>query len=78
MVQLGVSVGTETTIWNVNKQIANPDPNLLYPGSTYPKDPGAQPSFTACFRYTWNDGNDNIYPCANAINHGTYGYNNLQ
>ncbi len=78
MVQLGVSVGTETTVWNSGKQTPNPYPNPLYPGTTYPKDPGAQPSFTACLRYTWNDGNDNIYPCANAINHGTYGYNNLQ
>jgi hypothetical protein len=78
MIQLGVSVGTETTLWNMNQHIANPYPNPLYPGSTYLKDPGAQPSFTACFRYTWNDGSDNIYPCANAINHGTYGYNNLQ
>jgi len=78
MVQLGVSVGTETTFWNMGRQRSNPDPNPLYPGTSYPKDPGAQPSFTACFRYTWNDGNDNIYPCVNAINHGTYGYNNLQ
>jgi hypothetical protein len=49
----------------------------LYPGATFPKDPGDTPSFTACVRYTWNDGNDNIYPCADAINNGQWGYNNI-
>lgn len=52
--------------------------NPLYGGPTYPKDPGAVPSYTACFRYTFNDGKDNIYPCADAINGGQWGYNNIQ
>lgn len=78
MVQLGVSVGTETAPWRLNARITNPDPSPLYPASTFPKDPGTQPSFTACLRYTFNGGNDNIYPCANAINGGQWGYNNLQ
>jgi hypothetical protein len=52
--------------------------NPLYGGPTFPKDPGAVPSYTACFRYTFNDGNDNIYPCADAINGGQWGYNNIQ
>ena len=76
--QLGVNIGTEATLWHYNEQVHNPDPNPLYPGSTFKKDPGAQPSFTVCARYTWNDGNDNVYPCMNAINNGAWGYNNLQ
>lgn len=41
-------------------------------------DPGATPSFTACVRYVFNDGNDDIYPCMDAINGAGWGYNNLQ
>lgn len=78
MVQFGVSAGTETTIANPGKTIPNPAPNPLYPGTSFRKDPGAMPTFTACVRVTWNDGKDNIYPCANGINSGTWGYNNLQ
>jgi hypothetical protein len=77
-IQLGMSVGTEAAPWHVGQMVNNPDPNPLYPGRTFFKDPGAQPSFTACARYTFNDGNDNIQPCANAINGGQWGYNNLQ
>jgi hypothetical protein len=29
-------------------------------------------------RYSWNDEHDNIQPCANGINRGNWGYNNLQ
>jgi hypothetical protein len=29
-------------------------------------------------RYTWNNGNDNIYPCADSINNGNWGFNNIQ
>jgi hypothetical protein len=32
---------------------------------------------TACVGYTWNNGGDNLYTCANAINTGKYAYNNL-
>ncbi len=78
MVQLGVSVGTEAWIGHWGQQINNPDPNPLFPGTQMPKDPGAVPSWTACVRYTWNDGNDNVYPCADAINDGHWGYNNIQ
>ena len=78
MVQLGVNIGTEAWIGNVGKRVNNPYPNPLYPGTTFLKDPGAQPSFTACIRYTWNDGKDAIYPCMDAINNGVWGYNNLQ
>jgi hypothetical protein len=78
MVQLGVVDGTETAIWNAGQTRMNPDPNPLYPGSTLKKDPGIQPTLVACLRYTWNNGNDNIYPCMDGINNGEWGYNNLQ
>jgi len=78
MVQLGFNVGTESTFWHVGERVQNPDPNPLYPDKTFLKDPGAKPSFTACVRYTWNDGDDTIYPCMDGINNGSYGYNNLQ
>jgi Putative beta-barrel porin-2, OmpL-like. bbp2 len=38
----------------------------------------ARPSVTACISYTFNQGNDNVYPCINGINSGRYAYNNLQ
>jgi outer membrane protein OmpA-like peptidoglycan-associated protein len=78
MLQLGVSVGTEAALWHLGEKVPNPDPNPLYPGTYFLKDPGAVPSLTACLRYTWNDGKDNIYPCADAINGGRWGYNNVQ
>jgi hypothetical protein len=78
MLQAGVSVGTEATVSHLYQNVPNPAPNAIFPGKYFPKDPGAVPSFTACFRYTWNEGNDNIYPCADAINSGTWGYNNIQ
>jgi hypothetical protein len=43
-----------------------------------PWTPDAKASATACVSYTFNQGNDNLYPCANGINNGTYAYNNLQ
>jgi hypothetical protein len=82
-VQLGVTAGSDTTLANIGKQLpnlyvlaGNPDP--LYPGKTFRKDPGARPSGTACLRLQSNSANDNIYFCADAINNGAYGYNNLQ
>jgi len=38
----------------------------------------AKPSATACINYTFNQGNDNVYPCVNGLNNGRYAYNNLQ
>ncbi len=52
--------------------------NTLYPNSTFRRDPGARPSLTACVRYQTNSARDNIYLCADAINSGVWGYNNLQ
>jgi Putative beta-barrel porin-2, OmpL-like. bbp2/Carboxypeptidase regulatory-like domain len=43
-----------------------------------PWTPDAEPSATACISYTFNHGNDNIYPCINGLNNGKYAYNNLQ
>jgi hypothetical protein len=77
IVQVGVSMGTEATLWHYDQTVHNPDPNPLFPGSTFKKDPGAQPSLAACIRYTWNDGDDTIYPCMDGINNATWGYNNL-
>ncbi len=78
MLQLGVNDGTEAYVFHAGQQIRNLDPNPLYPGQTFAKDPGATPSLSACVRFTWNDGKDTIYPCANGINGGQWGYNNLQ
>jgi hypothetical protein len=41
-------------------------------------DPGTQPSLTACARYQTDTAYDAWYSCANSINNGTWGYNNLQ
>jgi hypothetical protein len=78
MLQLGVSVGSEAAVWHMNKKMANPDPNPLYPNNTMLVDPGAKPSLTGCARFQSNSGHDNLYLCADAINDGVWGYNNLQ
>ena len=41
-------------------------------------DPGVKPTFSACGRYQTDSAYDNLYVCANGLNTGTYGYNNLQ
>jgi Putative beta-barrel porin-2, OmpL-like. bbp2 len=77
--QLGLTVGTEAPFWHASASIPNPFPNQLYPNGSFHKDPGAQwPSVTTCARYQTDSGNDNIYLCADAINNGEWGYNNLQ
>jgi hypothetical protein len=77
--QLGATVGTEAAPWHMNATEANLMPgNPLYPGTTFKKDPGSMPTATACLRYNWNDGWDDINACANGINAGQWGYNNLQ
>lgn len=38
----------------------------------------AKPTFNTCLGYTWGEGGDNLYSCANSINDGRYAYNNLQ
>jgi hypothetical protein len=42
------------------------------------KDPGTQPSLMACARWNSDESWHNVYVCANGINNGTWGYNNLQ
>jgi hypothetical protein len=77
--QFGVSMGTETSVQHLSAREPNLVPyNPLYPTASFPKDPGNQPSFTACVRYSWDDEHNNIQPCANGINRGNWGYNNLQ
>jgi hypothetical protein len=78
ILQLGVTVGSESTIWHVGANRPNPMPNPLYPGSTLQVDPGATPSITGGFRYVTDSGNDSIQFVANGINGGQWGYNNLQ
>src|SRR5260370_1260353 len=77
-VQLGVTVGTEAMPWHLGQTIPNPFPNPVFPGSTMLKDPGAKPSITAGVGWQSDSGHDNIYVVADAINDGTWGYNNLQ
>jgi hypothetical protein len=90
MVQLGVTVGTEAAIPHIHETVGNPYPNVpgtgpgqvgynpLYPYSSFKKDPGAMPSYTLCGRYNSTDGRTDVNLCADAINSGEYGYNNLQ
>jgi Putative beta-barrel porin-2, OmpL-like. bbp2 len=77
ILQVGVTVGTEAAPWNAGATVPNPFPNPVFPGNTMPKDPGAIPSVTTGIRYQTDSGNDNVYVVANAINSGTWGYNNL-
>jgi len=37
----------------------------------------AQLTGNACVQYTWSNGGDDLYTCANTINDGKYAYNNL-
>jgi hypothetical protein len=78
ILQLGLVAGTDTMPWNIGARIANLDPNPIFPGSTMPKDPGAQPSFTGGLRWTSDSGKDAVYLVANGINSGAWGYDNLQ
>ncbi|MGA9981649.1 MAG: TonB-dependent receptor [Candidatus Sulfotelmatobacter sp.] len=39
--------------------------------------PDSKPTFNTCLGYTWKEGGDNLYLCANSINDGKYAYNNL-
>ena len=81
IVQLGVTVGTESVFWHVGEKEGNPafgnSLNVLFPGKTFLTDPGATPSFTGCLRFVdfWSS---DLNLCADAINGGAWGYNNLQ
>jgi Putative beta-barrel porin-2, OmpL-like. bbp2 len=79
IIQTGVTVGSDTMPWNINQNLTNQMPgNALYPGTTFPKDPGAVPSVTLGVRWTSDDGRDDLNLVADAINGGQWGYNNLQ
>jgi hypothetical protein len=87
-VQLGLTVGTEASFMHMRATTGNPlqsfmyngtlITNPLFPQATVKVDPGAMPSWTACLRWSSEDGRDDINACADAINTGTWGYNNLQ
>jgi hypothetical protein len=77
-VQLGVVMGTDTSIWYYQKTVPNPFPNPIFPGATMLKDPGNQPSLSACVRYQTDSASDSVYACAHNINNGTWGYDNQQ
>ncbi len=44
---------------------------------TAPWTKGAKLTGNACAAYSWTDGGNNLYFCANSLNSGKYGYNNL-
>jgi hypothetical protein len=86
--QLGVTVGTEASFMHLKARTGNPVQtfdyngtiiaNPLYPDATIKVDPGSMPTYTACVRWSSEDGRDDVNACADAINSGEWGYNNLQ
>ena len=83
MLQLGVAVGTEAPLWHAgvhvpNIYVQNGGVDPLYPNASFLKDPGAKPSVTGCVRWQSMDGKNDFNACADAINNGVWGYNNLQ
>ncbi|HXA47211.1 MAG TPA: outer membrane beta-barrel protein, partial [Burkholderiaceae bacterium] len=78
ILQAGVTIGTEATFQHAYQTIPNNNPNALYPGNTFRRDPGARPSGTLCGRYDADDGKTDFNICVNGINNGEWGYNNLQ
>jgi opacity protein-like surface antigen len=92
MLQAGLSFGTEAMPWQRDQVFLPPVAGgILYqpvPGvfnlttaQTYyqgQRDPGVKPTLTACARYETDSAYDNLYLCANGINTGVWGYNNLQ
>ena len=70
VVQAGITIGTDSALWDQGKLRNSP------PWSN--NDPGVQPSFTGCLRYQTDSAYDAAYACANGINDGKWGYNNLQ
>jgi hypothetical protein len=39
--------------------------------------PDSKATFNTCLNYSWKEGGDNLYLCANSMNDGKYAYNNL-
>jgi hypothetical protein len=77
MLQFGVNSGTETVPWNA-KYVSLTNPTTGLPGYQGRRDPGAQPSLTGCVQWQSDTAYDAVYLCANSINNGAWGYNNLQ
>lgn len=83
-VQASILTGTEAPLWHdgatMNNQFkaTSDESNPFNTGAKMLKDPGAMPSFAGCIRYTTDSGNDTVYPCADGLNNGKWGYNNLQ
>jgi putative OmpL-like beta-barrel porin-2 len=46
--------------------------------NTHAQDPGVQPTGVFCVRWSSTDSKDSWNGCANGINNGVWGYNNLQ
>ena len=78
ILQAGVTIGTEATFQHAYQTLPNNNPNLLYPGTTFKRDPGARAAGTLCGRYNSDDGKTDVNVCANGLNNGEWGYNNLQ
>jgi hypothetical protein len=78
ILQAGVTIGTEATFQHAYQTIPNNNPNALYSGTTFKRDPGARPAGTLCGRYNSDDGKTDFNVCANGLNNGEWGYNNLQ
>jgi hypothetical protein len=78
MLELGMVMGTDTALWDGGSLRTTAGAGGAYTTKWSNSDPGLQPSLTACARYQTDDGSTAIYPCANGINNGTWGYNNLQ
>ncbi|MEJ0092517.1 MAG: outer membrane beta-barrel protein [Methylocella sp.] len=77
LLQFGLSAGTETVPWNA-KQVSLINPTTGFPGYHGQRDPGTQPTFTGCVQWQSDTNYDALYLCANGINDGQWGYNNLQ
>src|ERR1019366_5696204 len=92
MAQVGIFAGMDSSLWKSRRtmipaipggQLYTPAPGVFAMTSAQapylgPEDPGIRPSLSGCLRYQTDDAADNLYLCANTINNGTYGYNNLQ
>jgi hypothetical protein len=89
ILEYGVSIGTEAAPWHMGQTMPNlyvtqnlaattGVADVLYPGSTMLKDPGALPSYTVGVKWTSDDGRDDFNFVVNAHNTGVWGYNNLQ
>ncbi len=72
LLQAGITVGTDSAGWDADGVKLRPA------GAWSNADPGVQPTGTACIRYQTDSAYDTIYSCANGINGGNWGYNNLQ